>query len=107
MSSKAEDEKTRRNFRLQRYYEGLGAQAFIEGLNQDENPYPLNSVRWNHWIFGWQNARGEKTILDAAKAGKKLQFFATTGCDPIFELSVEEAKRKGLWKPRYYLDDDA
>ena len=94
--------------RQQFFFEGEGAGAFMAGKTRESCPYDreTQSIQWNHWIYGYDTAQGEKEII---KSGK-VQFYATGewSSEPVFELSVEEAAASGWWKPLYHvIGDDA
>lgn len=78
-------------------YEAEGAQAGLQGKTRDDCPYKKDTLHWNHWVFGCEMAAAEKSAIDSGK----IVFYATGSPEPMMELPVDEAIKRGYWTPRY------
>ena len=94
-----------RNIDVQIAYEDSGAAAALQGKRREDCPYAEGGdadekFRWNHWVFGFENAKGEMDILKRGSVS-----FTYAGADlktsGDFTETAERAYRSGRWKPRH------
>lgn len=96
-------------FSEQMRYELEGATAAMKGKKREDCPYPVSdSLAWNFWVYGCDNARGEiRTIREGF-----LPVWSSTGPyaeSPQFQevlrttprVPVEQAMANRWWKPQY------
>lgn len=91
-------------------YENEGACAFFAGFARDECPHDekTDSVAYNFWLCGYDNARGEKQALERGTITfSLLDQEAQRKPKPEYKVigevvkTTEQAYREGLWKPRF------
>ena len=47
-----------------------GFNSYNIGLRKDVNPYLLNSIEYNNWLFGWTDAKDESERSSLILVGK-------------------------------------
>ena len=85
------------SFRRQIALEIEGAAAALKGVARDAGPYPDQSFEWNHWVFGHDCALSERLIVNRGY----VDLCSTSDSGPTLRLSVDDAIRQGLWRPRF------
>lgn len=95
-------------FSEQLKYEDEGAQAGLIGKTRQDCPYDeeTQNLEWNHWVYGCENAAGEKAIFNQGYVTVMSTAPMTNeeyreALKPENGLPLDEAIRSGIYKPRY------
>lgn len=86
-------------YRAQNVYEALGAEAGLAGKRREDCPYDkdANPDGLNFWVYGCENAAGEKTIIERGV----VEFYSADTGALLFALPVREAIEDGKWAPKW------
>lgn len=91
----------RERFKRQNEYEAEGAAAGLSGKTRADCPYDqtAQSEAWNFWVYGNENAQGEQQLVASGEIT-----WMSTAAPPhhiVGKEPLENAYRRGAWKPRY------
>lgn len=81
-------------------YEDEGAAHYLEHrMSREECPYDRDTqpLQWNMWVFGRDMAQSE---LETMISGN-VKYCNVSEPENIKSMSLDEALRSGLWRPRH------
>ena len=87
-------------FARQNAFEAEGASAGLSGKARDDCPYDRDTQTeaWNFWVYGCEAAASEKHLIET---NGSLTFSSTAIDGPMFSVSLDEALRLKMWKPKW------